>query len=105
MDMLKAILDIEKKAQNIVDTFDSLTQEENEKTQNQLSELEEKADEEIKLQTAELEAKCEEELKSELKENAKVMQDKTDAMEKNFSENRERWVKEITHRIIGGDEK
>ena len=49
MDMLKAILDIEKKAQNIVDTFDSLTQEENEKTQKQLSELEEKADEEIKL--------------------------------------------------------
>ena len=105
MDMLKAILDIEKKAQNIVDTFDSLTQEENEKTQKQLSELEEKADEEIKLQTAELEARCEEELKSELEENAKVMQDKTGAMEKYFSETRERWVKEITQRIIGGDEK
>lgn len=103
MDMLKAILDIEKKAQKIVDTFDLSALEENEKTIAFLKEFEEKEETKAKEEISAFYEKCEKELKEELKANCLLMAEKKEATEKLFYENQRRWTDEIMKKILGGD--
>ena len=103
MDMLKAILDIEKKAQEIAGTYDKNVLEETKKTEKILKELEEaeslKAKEELAL-ALKLHEKY---FKTKNEEIINIMKEKSGRLEQIFEEKREIWINEITQKIIGGD--
>lgn len=103
MDVLKAILDIEKKAQNVIDTFDSITVEETESIKEELKKLEEDENKDTSLKIEKIKAKNEEYLKTELEKSTALMAEKDKALEKKFSENEKLWISEIIERITGGD--
>lgn len=103
MDILKAILDIEKKIQDISGTYDELKQKETEKTKEILSKLEENAQKERDEAILKYKEEIEAELKRGLKENSALLSERIEALEKTFSENEASWTSEIFERIIKGD--
>ena len=103
MDMLKAILDIEKKAQKIASTFDLSALEEKQKTEKILEELEEEENLKVNEELSIIKIKNEKELKAELDKNFTLMTERLKAMEKFFEDNEKRWINEITQKITGGN--
>mgnify|MGYP003305440092 CR=1 FL=1 len=101
--MLKAILDIEKKAQEIAGAYDKNVLEEKTNTERILKELEEtqslKAKEELDF-ALKLHEKY---FKTKNKEIINIMKEKSGRMEQIFEEKHEIWINEITQKIIGGD--
>ena len=103
MDILKAILDIEKKVQDISGAYDELKQKETEKTEKILSELEERALKERKEALLKYTEEIKAEFECELKESSALLSERIEHLEKFFSENEALWTEEIFERIITGD--
>ena len=103
MDMLKAILDIEKKAQKIASTFDLSALEEKQKTNKALEELKKKEALKISKELSVIRLKNEKELKDALEKNLSLMTEKSEKIQKFFQDNEARWINEITQKITGGD--
>lgn len=102
MDIMKAILDIEEKAQSIMNTTDDIGEEMRRDTEKRIAEIDagmkKDADEKISVHRANAEKK----MKSELESLEKDFGKKLDALENAFAENRARWVKEITDNVKEG---
>lgn len=102
MDIMKAILDIEEKAQSIMNTTDDIGEEMRRDTEKRIAEIDagmkKDADEKISVHRA----KAEKKMKSELESLEKDFGKKLDALENAFAENRARWVKEITDNVKEG---
>ena len=103
MDILKAILKIEKKAQEISDGFEEIKAEENKKTETILKELKTNAEIEYKNKVTKLSKDITDSLNSELEKNHTDSEKKLCDMEKYFSDNENLWISEITENIIKGD--
>ncbi len=102
MDIMKAILDIEEKAQSIMNTTDDIGEEMRKETEKRIAEINEgmkkDAEEKISIHRANAEKK----MKSELETLEADFGKKLGALETAFAENKARWVKEITDNVKEG---
>ncbi len=103
MDIMKAILDIEGKAQGVMNTLEDIREENDKKLQSEIEKIRDgmkkRADEKIGQHKSELEKRS----KSDMTELEKVMNERKKALDDTFESNRGRWVKEITDAIVKDD--
>lgn len=103
MDMMKAILDIENKAQEIEASSKVLSAELKRETDSKIEEMSKKAENDAKIEIERYRETVKSGEEKELSE-AKMQMDKTLAsLENKFQENRGKWIEEITDEIIKGD--
>ena len=76
MDMLKVILDIEKKAQKITSSYEEIAHNEKEKTLAYIKEFEKKEEQKVNEKISVFSKQCEKELKEELKTMNYLMAEK-----------------------------
>ncbi len=103
MDIIKAILDIEEKAQKIVGTLDEMKGE-NEKdiaaeTERMSEEMRKSAEEKIE----KAKQSADDEKKRIMSDTEAEIRSKREKLEKLFGDNRERWVREITEAVEKDD--
>lgn len=103
MDMMKAILDIENKAQEIEASTKVLAAEIKSETDSKIEEISKKAQKDAEIEIEKYRETVKSGEDKELSE-AKMQMDKTlAALEEKFKQSREKWIEEITGEIIKGD--
>lgn len=100
MDMMKAILDIEARAQEVEDSIDSLKAKIKLETDEKIKQMQSEADAEAEAEIAAAKDKIDKEKQAEIEAVKAEMKLVSDSLEKNFTKNRNRWIEEITQRII-----
>ena len=104
MDIMKAILDIENKAQEIEASTKHLLAEIKGETDRKIEGISKKAQEDAETEIEKFRETVKSGENDELS-RAKVQMDKTlHLLEMKFEENRDNWIKEITDEIIKGDD-
>ncbi len=105
MDMMKAILDIENKAQEIENSIGSLSGDIRLETDKKIEELSKTADIEGDAQIEKFQKTIKAREDKEYNETKAEMKAALDLLEKKFVQNREKWIKDIVSEIIEGDKK
>lgn len=105
MDMMKAILDIENKAQEIENSIDSLSGDIRRETDEKIKKLHKKAENEANAEIAKFRADIRADEDHEKEAAESEMKDMLDSLEQKYKENRDKWIKEITEDITKGDDK
>lgn len=100
---MKAILDIESKAQGIMNTLGDIRAENEKNTEEELKKLKEKAQAETAAKIADYTAELEAKSAQDMAELERSMKERGAALEKTFNDNKSRWVKEITDAIVKDD--
>ncbi len=105
MDMMKAILDIENKAQEIENSIDSLSANIKKETEQKIEVLLKNAEFESDAQIEKFRETIKEREEDECNEIKAKLKASLDSLEAKYTENREKWIREITDEVIKGDTK
>ena len=103
MDIMKAILDIESKAQGIINTLDEIQEENDKQIAQELKEIEEQMKVRANSKVEEYKAELDEKTHREIIELEKLMDTRRQTLEKTFNEKYKQWVKEITEAVVKDD--
>ncbi len=103
MDIMKAILDIESKAQGIIDTLSDIKTESEAKVQQEIKRVEAEMEAVAVEQIAKHKAKLDVERKDKLLEIENFGQEKKIRLEQIYSEMRSEWVEQIFNAVAKGD--
>lgn len=100
MDIIKAILDIEEKAQKIVGTLDDIKAESERETEAEIKLMSEDMKARAEAEIEKSRAEAESDLARLTAECDEDMRRRQEVLDKNFEDNRERWIKEITDAVV-----
>ena len=100
MDIIKAILDIEDKAQRIVGTLDEMCSENEKEIEAEIESMTAEMKSHAEFEIEKYKNETEEKKNQETEEIERSMQQKKAALEKTFADNRESWLRDITEAII-----
>ncbi len=103
MDIMKAILDIENKAQEIENSIESLGADIKKDTDKKILEYTQKAQFEIDIEIEKFREEIKKSENGELESTKAEMKEALAALEEKYRNNREKWIKEITEKVIEGD--
>lgn len=104
MDIVKAILEIETKAQEIESSVDELAKKIRRETDGKIAELQKAADSDSDAKIEKIKTKLASEKAASLDAVKGEMESVQNALMQKYSENREKWIEEITAAVIKGDE-
>lgn len=103
MDIMQAIIDIEKKAQGIVDSVDEMKKQNSAVIEASVEEMNAKTDSKLKEQKAELKAKYDVIRDKEMTSIERKYADRLEKLDEKCKLGKEKWVNDIVNAVIGTD--
>ena len=100
MDMMKAILDIEARAQKVEDSIDALAAKIKLETDEKIKQIQSEAEADAEAEIAAVKNRLDKEKQAEIEKTKSDMKLVSDELEKKFTQNRDKWIKEITEKVI-----
>lgn len=101
MDIMQAIIDIEKKAQGIVDSVDEMKKQNSEDIDAAINEINEKTDAKLKEQQSELKAKYDVIRDKEMTKVERMYADRLEKLDERCKSGKAEWTAEIVNAVIG----
>ncbi len=103
MDMMKAILDIENKAQEIENSIERFASDIKQETDREIEKFSQNAQAEIDVQINKFRETIKEIEEKEYNSTKAEMKEALDFLEEKYTANREKWINEITAEVTKGD--
>lgn len=102
MDIMQAILDIEQKAQGIVDSAEELKESRKTVLENEIKEMENKAAAELRSRRERMEREAAEKRREAMENLEKSYAEKLETLDKKCAANKEKWIDDIVNAVISG---
>lgn len=100
MDIMQAILDIEQKAQGVIESADELKAVQEAELEKELASMRDKIDADAHMRIAQITDRAAAERQEEINALEKEYRSKIEALDNKCKENKQKWIDEITLRII-----
>lgn len=100
MDIMQAIVEIEKTARGIADATDALQQSYESDIQEEIKRREQETDQKVKARLEQLRMRMDAERQEEMEKLEAVYEQKLENLSQICTANQERWVQEITQAVI-----
>lgn len=100
MDIMQAILDIEQKAQGIIDSADVLKEQQKQEIEAEIEKLRQKSDAAAKAQISQYVQRTDAERKEQTEKLEEAYRKRLSALDAVCSEKKQGWIDEITKRIL-----